>query len=273
MVETISIEGRAYTLDELEALLGVERIEEPYSTTELQALINEANTESSNALAELLVALVVLALLPRPPARITYSVRDRSYYQGAKPLTQPQLTSTVFAEAQQNATRYQRRTQLMLGGRLSLEQWQQQMGRDIVRSHIRMAQGGAGTAQQLTPAHIRALRQRVRDELGALAGFAEQLRAGEVSERMALYRAGRYGQNAGAAFWEAQMLSHSDGRWLARRTLDPTARHCKECPGYEQREWVPVDQVVPVGTACSCRGFCRCICTYKLAALSDRLPV
>ena len=64
MVETLTINGTAYTLAELEALVGVDALEPPYDTEELQRLIDEANQESSNALEELMVAALLLALLP-----------------------------------------------------------------------------------------------------------------------------------------------------------------------------------------------------------------
>jgi hypothetical protein len=275
VVETITIDGTAYTVAELEALLGIERLEPPYDTAELQRLLNDANQDSSSPMAELLAALVLLALVPAMPrGRIAYITQQQQYYQGTRPLTQPNLNRRIFAETQQNATRHRRRTQDLIDGRISLEQWQRQSGADIVRSQFRMAQGGAGTAQRLTPQHLEALRQRIAGELGSLAGVADALRAGEMSPKMALYRAGRWGTNAGAAFWEAQHVTHSDGRWLARRVLDPSALHCPSCPNHSTGgQWIPAEQVVPVGSDCECRGRCRCSVEYRPVTLSDRLPL
>ena len=274
MVETITINGTAYTVDELESLLGIERLEPPYNTAELQALLNEANQDASNPMAELLAALVLLALIPAMPRdRIAYITQGQQYYRGTRPLTQAELNQRIFAETQQNATRHRRRTQGLIDGRISLEQWQRQSGLDIVRSHFRMAQAGAGTAQRLTPQHLEELRARVEGELASLAAVAAAVAARAMSAKMLSYRAGRWGTNAGAAFWEAQHVTHSDGRWLARRTLGGNMNHCPDCPSLQVPNWTPVDQVVPPGSQCRCNAYCYCQITYRAITLSDRLSI
>lgn len=273
MVETLTINGTAYPLAELEALVGTDALEPPYDTAELQTLIDEANRESSNALEELLVATLLLALIPNfTPRGLAYSARDGRYYQGRSPLTTTDLQRRVLIEQAQNQARMQRLTDRMVAGDVSLEQWQRAMGRDIVRSHFRMAQSGAGTAGQLTPDHLERLRRQIVADLDGLANLAQGIADGEISEKMARYRAGRYGYSAGASFFDAQHQSHLDGRWMARRMLDPAADHCPDCPGLARPDWIPAAEVTPVGVACRCRGRCRCRVEYRMA-LSDRLPV
>jgi len=271
VVDQVVVKGRPLTEDEIQAAAELYKLEPPYDLAQLQALINEANQESSGELEQLLLALLVLALLPSP--RMIYSVQDARYFARQRPLSQVDLQRRLFAEGQQNATRMQRRTQRLLDERLSLADWERQMARDILRSNLRAAQAGAGTAGRLTPAHIEKLRAKVSAELEALRRLADDLSAGRISPKMALYRAGRYGRNATQAFWEAQHQTYSDGRWMARRFLDPTAEHCRQCPGYAQPNWLPVDQVVPKGAQCDCRGNCRCRVEYRPATLSDRLPI
>jgi hypothetical protein len=272
--ETLTISGTVYTLAELEALLGVDALEPPYDTAELQQLITEANQDSNNALGELLAALLLLALLPGTPRQgIIYSARDAQYYRGTTPLNTTDLQRRVMAEQAQNAARMQRLTDRMVAGDVSLEQWQRDLGRDIVRSHTRMAQAGAGTAGRLTPEHLERLRRQIGGDLDGLAKLAQGIADGEISERMARYRAGRYGYSAGASFWDAENQSKSDGRWMAMRRLDPSALHCPSCPGLASNGWVPAGDVTPVGVDCECRGRCRCRIEYRLVNLSDRLPI
>ena len=274
MVETLTINGTAYPLAELEALIGADALEPPYDTDELQTLIDEANRESSNALEELLVAALLLALIPNfTPGGLAYIARDGRYYQGRSPLTTTDLQLRVLTEQAQNQARMQRLTDRMVAGDVSLEQWQRAMGRDIVRSHFRMAQAGAGTAGQLTPEHLERLRRQIVADLDGLANLAQGIADGEISEKMARYRAGRYGYSAGASFFDAQHQSHLDGRWMARRMLDPAADHCPDCPGLARPDWIPAAEVTPVGVDCRCRGRCRCRVEYRMATLSDRLPV
>ena len=274
VVELITIDGITYSPDELEELLGIDRLDPPYDTAELQALIDEANDESSSALAELVGALLLLALIPGLPRdRIVYAVRPESYYQGRRPIPQHQLGARVFADAQQTATRLQRLTDDLTAGRISLEQWQRQVGGAMLRGQMRMAQGGAGTAGRLTPRHLEALRQRLRDELGAVADVADRIARGDISEKMLRYRAGKWGYNTGAAFWEAQHIAHSDGRWLARRVLGGNVNHCEDCIDLQSPEWRPAEDVTPPGVDCRCRGRCLCQIAYRPVTLSDRLPI
>jgi hypothetical protein len=272
-VETLAIEGTAYTLAELEAMLGP--LEPPYNIEELQRLVSESQEDSSEALAALLAALLAVAATSRAqPRRIVYSVRDRAYYQGGRQLTEGQLRGRIFAEQQRNAMRYRRRTQDLIEGRIGFDQWQDEMIRDLRNSHFRMAQAGAGGAPRLTPEHLRRLRNNLRQELEYFQQFADDLADGRISEKMALFRAGRYGYSSGSSYYDAEQANHGDG-WLARRRLDPLADHCPDCPGLATGGWVPASEVVPVGMQCVCRGNCRCTVEYKQARfvnLSDRLP-
>jgi hypothetical protein len=274
MVKTITVEGRTYTVEELEALLGIDTLEPPYDTAELQRLVNEAN-QDDGPLSELLLAALLLALATGLTGgdRLVYATRQQQYYQGTRALTQVDLQRRVSAESMRNAARMQRRTQQLIDGGLSLDQWQRDMARDIVRSQFRMAQAGAGTAGNLTPAHLESLRSRIRGELAGLNALADDLANGRISEKMATYRAGRRGSAAGAAFWEAQHVSHSDGRWEAMRRLQPGADHCSRCPEYSTNgEWRPAESVVAKGVDCPCGGNCLCMVIYRTVTLSDRLP-
>jgi hypothetical protein len=274
-VETLTISGTVYTLAELEALTGVDALEPPYDVAELQRLVTEANRDSSNALSELIVATLLLALFAGAQQRgIAYSARDAQYYRGTTQLGTTDLQRRVMAEQAQNAARMQRLTDRMVAGDVSLEQWQRDLGRDIVRSHTRMAQAGAGTAGRLTPEHLERLRRQIQGDLDGLAKLAQGIADGEISERMARYRAGRYGYSAGASFWDAENQSKSDGRWMAMRRLQPGADHCSRCPDYDSGgQWIPASEVVPRGVDCPCRSACLCSVIYRAVNLSDRLPM
>ena len=273
-VETITIDGTPYTIEELESLLGP--LEPPYDLEELQQLIEESQNDSSEALAALLAALAVIALSRRAPSRrIIYSIRDKIYFRNGQRLTDSQIKEIIFAEQQRNAMRFRRRTQSLIDGNISFEQWQDDMARDLIRSHFRMGQAGAGGASQLTPNHLQRIRNNIREELDYFQKFSDDLANGRLSEKMALYRAGRYGQSSGSSYYTAEQLRYDNG-WLAWRRLDPSADHCPDCPGHATNGWVPIGDVVPVGTQCQCRGNCRCNVQYRRRRdvnLSDMLSV
>lgn len=273
-VETITIEGTTYSIAEFEAMLGP--LEPPYDVEELQQLIEESQSDSSEALAALLAALVVIALSRRNRSqRIVYSIRDEAYFRNGRRLTEGQIRDIVFAEQQRNAMRFRRRTQRLIDGDIRFDQWQDDMTRDLIRSHFRMGQAGAGGASRLTPNHLQRIRDNIRDEFENFRRFADDLANGRLSEKMALHRAGRYGQGSGSSYYNAEQLRYDEG-WLAWRRLDPVADHCPDCPGHATNGWVPASTVVPVGMQCRCRGNCRCSVQYRRRRnvnLSDVLPI
>jgi hypothetical protein len=270
-VETITVDGRVLSDAEIDALLA--EFEEPLTTEELQALLDESNREASNSLLELLAALVVLALIDAIPRnRLTYNIREQRYYQGRSPILPQDIRRRINAEQQRNGMRMRRRAETMIDEQISFEEWQRQSITDLKRSHFRMAQAGAGTAGNLNRQHIDTLWRSLREEARRFRDLAGQIINGELSVDMILHRAQRYGHSTRSSYEEAQHVTHSDGRWLARRLLDPSAEHCPQCPGYAQSNWVPAGQIVPVGTACDCRANCRCRVEYRPVTLSDRLP-
>lgn len=270
-VETVTINGNAYTIAELEAMLGP--LEPPYDVEELQQLIEESQSDSSEALAALLAALVVIALLRRTRSqRIVYSIRDEAYFRNGRRLTEGQVRDIIFAEQQRNAMRFRRRTQRLIDGDISFDQWQDDMVRDLIRSHFRMGQAGAGGASRLTPNHLQRIRDNIRDEFEHFRRFADDLANGRLSERMALHRAGRYGGGAGKTFGQSEQVSHSSDDWVARRRLG-NPPHCPDCPEYETNGWVPADRVIPVASRCVCTVFCKCAVFYRKRSQVNRRDI
>lgn len=283
--DTIGIDGTTYSLDELVALVGADALEPPINTEAIQEAIREANWRD-DALSRFLAATVLLGALSAIPRgdRIYYRRDLGQYTQRGRAITQPEIERAIGQERSNARARMERYTESMIAGRITLADWQQVMARDIYHSHLRMAQAGAGTAQGLTPRHMTALYQRLTGmpyegglgvgELQALERFAQQIRAGELSEAMILARARRYGENIGASYYEAEWTSRVvEGGWEAIRRLTGF-NHCPECPEYQVLEWTPVENVVPPGVACSCRANCQCTWVLRRRgseALSDRL--
>lgn len=265
--------GDLYTQAELEELAGVPLFEPPYDVPAVQQTVATANQDASRPMRDLLFAALVLALLPRQRG-MTYSVQDERYFQDGRGLGNGDMQSRVFAEAQYNATRLERLMADVVSGGLPLGRFQEIAAGDLLRAHLRMAQGGAGTAGRLTPAHLQALRDRVVGSLDSLNRLGGAMARGEISDKMALWQARRLGQGTAASFWEGRHVSHSGDRWLARRDLDPASEHCPDCVGHSTGgRWLPAEDVVPVGVACVCKGFCRCQVEYRIVSLSDRLPL
>lgn len=286
--ETIRINGRDYTLDELEEIVGVDALQDPIDTEELQRQISEANRQPSILTPLLLAAVFLAGSAIVQGDRLSYRLETAQYIRASgDPVPPWQIEQWINEERRQASARMERRSRLLLNGRISLEVWQRNQAQDIYYSHLRMVQAGAGTAAEIRPRHLQRLYERLHGmphegglgvgEMQALGRFARQIRAGELSEAMILARSRRYGENVGASYYEADHVSRvADGTWEGFRRLDPAADHCPECPAYATAGWVPADQIVAKGERCSCRAACRCNVAWRrvgdgVSLLGDRL--
>jgi hypothetical protein len=48
-----------------------------------------------------------------------------------------------------------------------------------------------------------------------------------------------------------------------RRILEEDAKHCRQCPEYSERGWVPVGTLPAIGKDCDCTGQCRCHFVFR----------
>lgn len=284
MAETITIDGRAIPIDELIEDFGLD-LDPPYSAqdiADLRSLLDAANNDRS-VLSELLgaAALVGIALsLPGLRTGVTYSTATGRYAIDGTVITQAGISQLILREQQAVAARNEALARRLINGQISLEEYGDRMGENIVRSHLRLAQLGAGGRGQLTQAQIEQFRQRLLGdpsllggsgigEIEALANHLASIKSGNLTPGQILARARQYGFNSAVTYHEARHLAMVARGTFAIRVLDSGARHCPECPGYEQRQWLPADQIVPVGTACSCRGRCRCAVIYRTSPLNE----
>lgn len=286
MVETLTISGTTYTLAELEALLGVD-LEPPLSpeqVTALTARLDRVNRERS-PLTELLVAAVLLALLPlrNRNTGTAYVIREAAYYRGNAKLSDQQVRRLITQHQARTGVLIDQWTEDLIVRRMSLGQWGRLMGDLIVDDHLRMAQIGAGTRAGISNRTMENLYRRLvagmggesgMSELDALARLMRQIDAGEISEAQLRARARAYGGNTRVSYEEARHARLTgSGQWEGIRRLDPNTNHCRDCPGHQRLDWVPIDQIVAPGVDCQCRGRCRCACVYRPVSLSDRLPI
>lgn len=48
-----------------------------------------------------------------------------------------------------------------------------------------------------------------------------------------------------------------------RRILDPDVKHCRQCPEYADRGWVPIGTLPAIGAECDCTGQCKCHFVFR----------
>jgi hypothetical protein len=108
--------------------------------------------------------------------------------------------------------------------------------------------------------------RNLKSEYEKLRGFAQDLKDGNLSKAQIVARAQLYSNSIYRTYYETYHFQKAEreGFTLAKRDLDPFAKHCPDCPRHSTKgRFLPADQVTPKGVDCACRGNCRCRLTYK----------
>jgi len=127
-----------------------------------------------------------------------------------------------------------------------------------IRAYIVGADGNP-TAKHYGSAGLH-LRQKYAD-LHRLSGRISQ---GTLSEAQIRDRLNRHARSIQTAASRSQKITNAlDGFDLAKRSLDPLAKHCPSCIRYATKGWVPIQDVVPRAVNCECGAYCRCIVVYR----------
>lgn len=167
----------------------------------------------------------------------------------------------------------------LLAGAIALALWQTTIARELKYSHIRMTELAAGgyEAIKMSPdasRYWRLVGRNLRDEYVKLAAFAIAIAAGDKSDKQIQAWIRWKSKSIFVAFSRASILysAIAIGFNEARRDLDPSADHCEACPLYSTNgQYVPIEQVVPIGHACPCGGHCHCKIRFRFNR--DRLLV
>lgn len=150
-------------------------------------------------------------------------------------------------------------------GKLSASVWSEQMRSEVKRQHLQQASLGAGGWDRLDQRDYGRIGGNLRAEYRNIERFARQVQAGDVTLPQALQRADGYVGGSRIEFFEterraAQNAAQTRGgaSIIERRHLDPSAQHCRDCPGYYDRGWQAAGMLPVPGVACQCRHHCRC---------------
>ena len=200
------------------------------------------------------------------------SLGQFQYADTKKIVTRDRVLYALDQEVERTSTRLQGFTRLMASGKIDLAEWQNRMAEEIKSASIRMAAFGAGGKQQLTQRHYGYVGKQLYKEYQALDGFAQALAGGKLTQEQALRRAAMYAESTRISFFQAEKTTKENDSFLAKRSLQSGAEHCPECLGYDtQGQYIPVPEIVPIGTSCSCRSRCRCFVTFKRSLNSNLL--
>lgn len=198
---------------------------------------------------------------------ISYDRKSGRYRDDAtgKYVGRDRILRLVDEEANRLGVRMKAHARLMTQGKIDLPEFQRRAADDLKLSHLRSTILGSGGRSQTTSAQFGAAGRELRRQYKFLNGFAQDLAAGKLTRAQAINRAGLYGASTRTAFHQAEKITRArEGFKLARRVLDPASRHCEKCLSYATGDrFLPIEQIVPVGTRCTCQSRCRCSVIFK----------
>jgi hypothetical protein len=172
------------------------------------------------------------------------------------------VDALVTAEQQRLSVSLARLTDAMLNNDIRLVDWQLQFRDQIKNTVIRLALLG-NFGQPMDEAAWGAVGVFLRREYRYLRRFAATIASGQLTPAQIKARAQLYAGVARRIYERSRKRWHlKNGFTEAKRTLDPNAQHCPECPMYAT-DWTSVEDIVPVGANCSCGGRCRCRIQYR----------
>lgn len=205
-------------------------------------------------------------LVGSTPQTVTYN-RTSGRYVGSdgRFVSRSSILRLVDEEAARLSTRMQAHARNLTAGNIDLPTFQRRAAEDLKLSLVRSTIIGSGGKSLTTSQAYGSTGRLLREQYQFLSGFARDLAEGKLSKAQAIQRASLYGASTRSAFHQAEKIARGrEGFKLAKRILDASSQHCNECLQFATGDrFVPIEQIVPVGTRCSCHSRCRCSIIWK----------
>lgn len=161
-------------------------------------------------------------------------------------------------------TRLEGHMRELIDGQITSLSYFERVRESLKPSVIRMALLGAGGVNSATASVYGAAGSQLRKVYSQASSLIDAILEGRLTERQALQRSRDLSLSVNQIFHRTEQLQRaSAGFQEAWRRLDPGSVHCPECISYSTGGWVSLEEVVPIGSSCSCGGRCRCTIAYR----------
>jgi hypothetical protein len=164
-------------------------------------------------------------------------------------------------------------TQRMLDGKLSLSEWQIRMGTSLKESHIinmLIGRGGRGAATLSDYGRVGNILRW--DEYRHLQMFAEEIKAGSLSDAQILARVKMYANSTKKSYWIGRDGAMLDAGFTTERRILHPAEHCPDCIGYAEQGWMPIGTLPEPGEGSVCLSNCQCTKEYRRGLDGPNIP-
>lgn len=198
------------------------------------------------------------------PETVSYNSRAGQYVVKGRFISESDIEALAIVEKNTLSTKLERLTEKLINDVIDIPVWEQEFTNILKKSHIRLTILASGGQSRTGLNSYGIAGRRLKEEYNLLNRFAIALSNGELSANQARQRAKMYAQSTVQTYYEAYYFNKKrEGFIKAKRDLDPLANHCKSCLSHVTNGWVDIDQIVPKGAKCECRGNCQCRITYR----------
>jgi hypothetical protein len=154
-------------------------------------------------------------------------------------------------------------TDQMIGGDISLSDWQVSMAESLKQAYVTVAAIGRGGRSAMDYSDFGRIGARLRSEYKYLDGFAQEIKSGTLSPSYIRARAQLYADGVKVALWDGRRAAKIEaGMTLEKRVLHP-AEHCTDCMNYADQGWQPIGTFPPPGLGSECLHHCRCTMDFS----------
>lgn len=152
----------------------------------------------------------------------------------------------------------------LINREITLRKWQTETAQLLKSLHVRQAILTKGGVDRMTDADYLRVGRSLRSEYKYLKGFAEDVKAGKLSEAQLRARSKLYLENSRGEIHRFEAVAAKEkGYQFMRRFLGRTDRHCADCLSYAA---LGVQRIgtIPLPTQdCACRARCKCRVEYS----------
>lgn len=143
-------------------------------------------------------------------------------------------------------------------GKLTPEQWENEMRKEIKALHIIAAALAKEGIENLTAADYGYIGAKLKQEYKYLRNFRLQIERGSVKleSNAFLRRAASYTVNSRESFYKV-LRTDTQSYTQERRVLDPKAIHCQTCIDEARKGWQPIGTLRKIGDS-ECKINCQC---------------
>lgn len=149
-------------------------------------------------------------------------------------------------------------SQSLVEGKTTLANWEIEMRRLVKVSNSATAVLANGGAGEMSPSRWGSVGQTVRQEYGYLRQMGQDIASGaQPLDGRLVARSRLYGQNARTVFETTRGRGDRARGYTQERNILHAVQHCAGCVAESARGWVPIGELVPIGSR-QCKSNDRC---------------